>query len=490
MAYSLADKWVLITGGSSGFGAAAALAFAAQGAHVLLGARRVDRLEAVAAQARQTGAGSAHAHVLDVAKTESVEAYARWVRGLTDRVDVLINNAGGALGLDTVAEGKDEDWEGMFQSNVLGLLRVTRAILPLLPHNAGASILNLGSIAGRVAYEGGRVADLARAAAGALRDGHPRDVDRSRSRGDRFLAGPLQGRCRARGQSLRRHRRVDRRGHRRDARLVRFASAACLHRRDADQVYRPGGDPQSEPASGAMSSGEEAPAYSEAEFLDKLRAVGTAAYHDRHPFHVAMNEGLLGEEAIRGWVANRFCYQQAIPRKDAAILANCPDREVRRSWIHRIVEHDGTGGDEGGIEAWVRLGEACGVSRAELLDERHVLPAVRFAVEAYVTFARREPWPIAVASSLTELFAPDLMARRLGAFERHYEWVPAWGFDYFRRRLTQAPRDSQEALALTLQHCRSRERQEAALRALAFKCDVLWALLDAIQQRYGVGEGK
>ncbi len=218
----------------------------------------------------------------------------------------------------------------------------------------------------------------------------------------------------------------------------------------------------------------------EQEFVEKLRAIGAAAYHDRHPFHVAMNAGELSTEAIRFWVANRFCYQQAIPRKDAAILANCPDREVRRSWLRRITEHDGATGDEGGIEAWLRLGEACGLPRAELLEERHVLPSVRFAVEAYVTFARREPWPIAVASSLTELFAPDLMAARLAAFERHYTWIPAWGFDYFRRRLTQAPRDSQEALTLTLQHCRSRDMQEAALRALTFKCDVLWAILDAI----------
>jgi NADP-dependent 3-hydroxy acid dehydrogenase YdfG len=145
----------LITGASSGFGAAAAIEFAKHGAHVLLGARRTDRLEEVAEQARAAGGPSAHVHQLDVARTDSVEAFAAWVRPLTPRVDVLINNAGGALGLDTVAEGKDEDWEGMFQSNVLGLLRVTRAILPLLPRDAGASILNIGSIAGRVAYEGG-----------------------------------------------------------------------------------------------------------------------------------------------------------------------------------------------------------------------------------------------------------------------------------------------------------------------------------------------
>lgn len=236
-----------------------------------------------------------------------------------------------------------------------------------------------------------------------------------------------------------------------------------------------------------MTNSPDAPLLPEPDFLAALRAVGAAAYHHQHPFHVAMNDGRLAPDAIRGWVANRFCYQQAIPRKDAAILSNCPDREIRRSWIRRITDHDGAAGDEGGIEAWLRLGEACGLTRAELLDERHVIPAVRFACDAYIQFARTEPWPIAVASSLTELFAPDLMARRLEAFERHYTWIPPSGFDYFRRRLTQAPRDSQEALAITVDYCRTRERQEAALRALRFKCDILWSLLDAIAQRYSGG---
>lgn len=234
-----------------------------------------------------------------------------------------------------------------------------------------------------------------------------------------------------------------------------------------------------------MNTPGQAAALSESDFVERLRTIGAAAYHHQHPFHLAMNAGELSPEAIRGWVANRFCYQQAIPRKDAAIMANCPERDVRRSWIRRIVDHDGGRGEEGGIEAWLRLGEACGVARAELLDERHVIPAVRFAVEAYVTFARTEPWQIAVSSSLTELFAPDLMAKRLEAFERHYTWVQPWGFDYFRRRLTQAPRDSQEALAITVAYCTTAERQEAAFRALSFKCDVLWAQLDAIVQRYG-----
>src|ERR1700756_1686054 len=208
-------------------------------------------------------------------------------------------------------------------------------------------------------------------------------------------------------------------------------------------------------------------------FVENLRAVGARAYHDKHPFHVAMNEGRLSPEALRGWVANRFYYQRNIPIKDAAILANCPVREVRRAWIHRILDHDGlssgvvesavlSGGStmqfpdaltiahstatEGGIEAWVRLGEACGLSRDELLSDQHLLPGVRFAVDTYVNFARSQPWPIAIASSLTELFAPDLMTARLAAFDKFYRWIDLRGLDYFRRRVAQARRDSDEEL--------------------------------------------
>jgi pyrroloquinoline-quinone synthase len=244
-------------------------------------------------------------------------------------------------------------------------------------------------------------------------------------------------------------------------------------------------------------------------FVEKLRAIGARAYHDKHPFHLAMNEGQLSPEAVRGWVANRFYYQRNIPIKDAAILANCPVREVRRAWIHRILDHDGvaTGAvesavlsgerelphalgtahataNEGGTEAWLRLGGACGISCDELLDNRHLLPGVRFAVDAYVNFARNQPWPIAIASSLTELFAPDLMATRLAAFEKFYRWIDPRGLDYFRRRVTQARRDSDEALTITLEYCNTPELQRKAVHALEFKCDVLWSMLDAIHHAY------
>jgi pyrroloquinoline-quinone synthase len=220
------------------------------------------------------------------------------------------------------------------------------------------------------------------------------------------------------------------------------------------------------------------------QFLAELRAVGSAAYHDKHPFHTAMNAGRLTTAQVRGWVANRFHYQRHIPIKDAAILSNCPLPEVRRLWIHRISDHDGRADGEGGLEAWLRLSEAVGLTRGEVLDERHVLPGVRFAVEAYVHLARTAPWPVAVASSLTELFAPDLMAERVAAFRQHYTWVPGWGLEYFERRLTQARRDSERGLSLTLTHCDTPALQRAASAALARKCDILWALLDAVALAY------
>lgn len=215
-------------------------------------------------------------------------------------------------------------------------------------------------------------------------------------------------------------------------------------------------------------------------FTARLQKVGASSYHDLHPFHALMNSGRLERESIRIWVANRFYYQVNIPVKDAAILSNCPIREVRRIWLHRIMDHDGIKGDEGGIGAWLRLGEACGLSRRDLLESKNVVPGVKFAVDAYVHFARAQPWPIAVASSLTELFAPDLMSKRLAAFEKFYKWVEPRGLEYFKNRLTQARRDSGEALTLTLQYCDTPSMQESAVKALQFKCDLLWAMLDAI----------
>lgn len=214
-----------------------------------------------------------------------------------------------------------------------------------------------------------------------------------------------------------------------------------------------------------------------------LRSFSTS-YYARHPFHQLMHEGRLRPAQLQGWVANRLAYQRAIPRKDAAILSNCPDPQVRREWMQRIVDHDGTGPGTGGIEMWIRLGEALGVPREEMEDERHVLPGVRLAAESYVTFCKTKPWIDAVASSLTELFAPDLMRKRLAAFPEHYPWIRPEALEYFQSRLVQAPRDSRQGLRLVQRHCTTVETQRRAFEALAFKLEMLWVMIDTIHHGY------
>ncbi len=232
------------------------------------------------------------------------------------------------------------------------------------------------------------------------------------------------------------------------------------------------------------------------EFEAKLRDKG-AAYHIFHPFNVMLNSGKATPEQIRGWVANRFYYQIAIPVKDAAIMSNTPDREIRRQWIQRILDHDGyeitapdgtTVRDEGGIEAWIKLGVATGLSREEIVDLRHVVPGVRFAVDAYINFARQRPWQEAVCSSLTELFAPKIHKERLANWPEHYPWIESSGLQYFRNRVSQARRDVEQGLAVTLNYFNTREMQERALNILQFKLDVLWAMNDAMANAYGVNK--
>lgn len=220
------------------------------------------------------------------------------------------------------------------------------------------------------------------------------------------------------------------------------------------------------------------------ELINRLRSVGEQRYHDKHPFHIRMHEGKLNPSQLRAWVANRFYYQKNIPIKDALVLSKLPTREDRRDWIQRIIDHDGREDNEGGIEAWIRLGEAVGIPREEIIDERHVLPAVRFAVDAYVNFCRHKPWLEAVASSLTELFAPTLVSHRIGVFEQLYPWIRPEGLEYFRKRLHQAPRDADHGLSLVMNGCKTREDQDRVIAALHFKCDVLWALLDALSLAY------
>lgn len=216
------------------------------------------------------------------------------------------------------------------------------------------------------------------------------------------------------------------------------------------------------------------------EFTEQLREVGRRQYHDKHPFHQLMNDGRLNRQQLQLWVANRFYYQKSIPIKDAILLSRIPVREIRRQWIQRILDHDGFGDDPGGIEKWLRLGEGVGLSRDELASEGLLLPATRFAVDAYVNFVATAPWIEGVASSLTELFAPGLMTARLAAFEKHYTWIDPQALAYFRSRPPLATRDSDHGLSLVHEYCRTRDQQHRAVAALRFKCDVLWAQLDAL----------
>jgi len=226
-------------------------------------------------------------------------------------------------------------------------------------------------------------------------------------------------------------------------------------------------------------------AWTKQEFEQKLREKG-ALYHIHHPYHKMMHNGECSVEQIRGWVANRFYYQINIPVKDAAILANCRDIETRRLWIQRIIDHDGSIGDNtlGGIEAWLKLGEAVGLSRQDMLDEKYILPGVRFAVDAYVNFARRASWQEAACSSLTEMFAPEIHQSRLNSWPDNYPWIKSEGLTYFQMRLSQARRDVNHGLAITLAHFSTREQQEHALNILQFKLDILWSMLDSMTLAY------
>ncbi|MEU6770704.1 pyrroloquinoline-quinone synthase PqqC [Streptomyces sp. NPDC046759] len=223
-------------------------------------------------------------------------------------------------------------------------------------------------------------------------------------------------------------------------------------------------------------------AWPAADFTERLRAVTETRYHDRHPFNQRMHRGELTPAELRRWIAARFHYQRHIPVKDALILAKFDRPEERRAWLRRMHDQDGTDDAGGGIDRWLRLGEAAGLAREELWDASRVPPGVRFAVEGYVTFCRRRPVLDAVAASLTEMSAPDLMRTRIAAFERHYPWIDPAGLAYFRTRVTQGARDAEQALALVLARARTPEAQQRAVAALEFKCEVLWALLDAVDR--------
>jgi len=212
-----------------------------------------------------------------------------------------------------------------------------------------------------------------------------------------------------------------------------------------------------------------------------LRAIGEQRYHHRHPFNLRMHDGTLTQQEIRTWVANRYYYQTRIPIKDGMILSKSPDPEFRREWVGRIHDHDGRKPGEGGLELWLALADAVGLDRASVESLKDVLPGVRRACDAYVEFVESHDLLESVASSLTEMFAGDIMGVRIAAFEKHYAWVSEEGLRYFRSRTTQAPSDAKQGLAYVLQHATTAEDQEKCLAALNRKCEILWSLLDAVE---------
>jgi pyrroloquinoline-quinone synthase len=226
---------------------------------------------------------------------------------------------------------------------------------------------------------------------------------------------------------------------------------------------------------------EAAPLLTPEAFISRLRDEGVRRYHDQHPFHVRMHAGTLTRAELRAWVLNRYYYQTRIPIKDALIVAKSEDPAFRRAWIRRVQDHDGEDPSTGGLALWLALAEAVGLDRDEVASCRSVLPGVRFACDSYVALVRESPLVVAVASSLTEMFAPDIMSKRIAAWEQHYPWVGAEALAYFRVRVTRARRDGDEGLAFVVANATSRGLQEACVAALVRKTEILWHLLDCVQ---------
>jgi pyrroloquinoline-quinone synthase len=223
---------------------------------------------------------------------------------------------------------------------------------------------------------------------------------------------------------------------------------------------------------------------SSAELRDALQAIGAERYHNLHPFHRALHDGALTRGQVQAWALNRYYYQSRIPAKDATLLARLPTADLRRAWRSRLDDHDGTGPGLGGVARWLKLAEGVGLDRAYVESTAGILPGTRFAVDAYVAFVRDRSLLEAVASSLTEMFSPTIIAERVSGMLTNYTWVTEDTLAYFTPRLTQAPKDVDFALAYVDEHARTRELQELVLAALRFKCDVLWSQLDALHYAY------
>src|SRR5208282_4713378 len=223
------------------------------------------------------------------------------------------------------------------------------------------------------------------------------------------------------------------------------------------------------------------------EFEAAIRAVGAERYHNKHIFHKMLHGGQMNKGQVQAWALNRYCYQDAVPRKDAALMARTDDRELRREWISRIHDHDGLGDEKGGIERWLILTDGLGLDRDLVVSKKAALPATRFAVEAYVRYVTEQPLTVAVASSLTELFAPNIHRERIAGMLENYSFISDDVMAYFKRRLTQAPKDADFALDYIKRHAKTRAEQDACVEAVKFKCNVLWAQLDALHLAYVEG---
>lgn len=220
------------------------------------------------------------------------------------------------------------------------------------------------------------------------------------------------------------------------------------------------------------------------ELEKQLRAIGASRYHNLHPFHKLLHGGKLNREQVQAWALNRFYYQAMIPIKDATILSRMEDPELRRIWRQRIVDHDGENEGDGGIERWLKLTDGLGFERSYVTSLQGLLPGTRFAVDAYVHFVREKPLLEAIASSLTELFSPNIISERVSGMLKNYDFVSEKTLAYFGKRLTQAPRDADFALAYVREHATTAKEQAAVLDALRFKCSVLWTQLDALHHAY------
>jgi pyrroloquinoline-quinone synthase len=215
-----------------------------------------------------------------------------------------------------------------------------------------------------------------------------------------------------------------------------------------------------------------------------LHAVGAKRYHNLHPFHHKLHGGELSRFQIQAWVLNRYYYQSQIPVKDASLLARLPTADLRREWRSRLIDHDGDGAAEGGIARWLRLAEHVGLDIDYVVSTKGVLPGTRFAVDAYVHFVRERSVLEAIASSLTEIFSPKIIAERVAGMLSHYDFITAEMLAYFEPRLTQAPKDVTFALSYVVEHARTAQEQALVLDALRFKCDVLWSQLDVLHFSY------